>query len=170
VKECLSRVKSCSVLLQVFWVQCLNFVTKWTVSSYNWSATVIIYVVFLFKIIAVHLSTQRRENVKEVIDTDGTIRTLKCSTLMVSLFHFLDLFNDIFSTSHSMFSEVCWMLHNNFERMSCVPALPGGNEEKHENLIQDRLHPGQEPKLELLNTSQRRYGLEELAFGAAFNI
>ena len=43
------------------------------------------------------------------------------------------------------------MLHNNFERMSCVPALPGGNEEKHENLIQDRLHPGQEPKLELLN-------------------
>jgi len=70
---------------------------------------------------------------------------------MVSLFHFLDLFNDIFSTSDSMFSEVCWMLHNNFERMSCVPALPGGNEEKHENLIQDRLHPGQEPKLELLN-------------------
>jgi hypothetical protein len=89
---------------------------------------------------------------------------------MVSLFHFVDLFYDIFCTSDSMFSKVCWMLHNNFERMSCVPALPGGNEEKHENLIQDSLHRGQEPKLELLNTGQRRCGLKELAFGAAFNI
>jgi hypothetical protein len=105
------------------------------------------YVVFLFKMIAVHLSTQRKENVKEVIDTDGTIGTLKCPTLMVSLFHFVDLFYDIFGTSDSMLSKVCWMLHNNFKRMSCVPALPGGNKEKHENLIQDSLHPGQEPKL-----------------------
>jgi hypothetical protein len=105
------------------------------------------YVVSLFKIIAVHLSKQRRENAEEVINTEGSIGTLKCSTLMVSLFHFVDLFYDILGTSDSMFSKVCWMLHNNFERMSCVPALPGRTEEKHENIIQDSLHPGQESKL-----------------------
>jgi hypothetical protein len=89
-------------------------------------------VISLLKIIAVHLSTQRRENVEEVINTDGSIGTLKCPTLMMSLFHFVVLFYDILGTSGSMSSKVCWMLHNNFERISCVPALPGGTEEKHE--------------------------------------
>jgi len=90
------------------------------------------YVVFLFKIIAVHLSTQRRENVEEVINTFGSIATLKCPTLIVSLFHFVDLFYEVLCTSDCMSSKVCWMLHNNFERMSCAPALPGGTGEKHE--------------------------------------
>jgi hypothetical protein len=128
------------------------------------------YVVFLFKIIAVHLSTQRREKVKEVIDTEGNHRNPEMIHAYGEFVSFFYLFYDIFGTSDSMFSKIWWMLHNNFERMSCVPALSRGNEEKHENLIQDSLHPGQEPKLELLNTSQRRYGLKELAFGAAFNI
>lgn len=65
---------------------------------------------------------------------------------MVSLFHLVDLFYDIFGTSDSMFSKVCWMLHNNFEIMSCVPTLPEGTEEKHENRIEDSLYPGQESK------------------------
>jgi hypothetical protein len=47
----------------------------------------------LFKITADHLSTQRREKVEEVINTDGSIGTMICTTLMVSLFHFIDLFN-----------------------------------------------------------------------------
>jgi len=89
-------------------------------------------VVFLFKIFAVHLSTQRRENFEEVINTDGSIGTLICPTLMVSLFHFVDLFYDVLDTSDFMSSKVCWMLDNNFERMSCARALPGGTVEKHE--------------------------------------
>jgi len=50
------------------------------------------YVVFLFKIISVYLSTQRRENVEELINTDESIGTLQCHTLMVSLFNFFYLF------------------------------------------------------------------------------
>lgn len=89
-------------------------------------------VVFLFKLFAVHLSTQRKENVEEVINTDGSIGTLKCPTLMVSLFHFVDLFYEVLSTSDSVSSKVCWMLDNNLERMNCARALPGGTGEKNE--------------------------------------
>jgi uncharacterized membrane protein YiaA len=90
------------------------------------------YVGFLFKIIADHLSTQRGENIEEVTNTDGYLGTLKYTTLMVNLLHYIGLFNAVLSTSDSMSLNVCLMLRNNFERMSCVPALPGGTEEMHE--------------------------------------
>jgi hypothetical protein len=70
------------------------------------------------------------KNVEEVNNTDGSIGTLKFPTLMVSLFNFFDLFYDVLGTSDFMSSKGCWMLDNNFERMSCARALRGGTGEK----------------------------------------
>jgi hypothetical protein len=51
---------------------------------------------------------------------------------MVSLLNCIGLCNAILGTSDPMSSNVCLKLRNNFESMSCVPALTGRNEEKHE--------------------------------------